>query len=342
MGTLRRAGWEEGWLSMRDLHVLTVAENGTRLLLADASGEQFSLPLDERLKSSLRAERAREQRSAPTSSETLSPREIQAQVRAGASPDEVASMAGISLERVLRFAAPVVDERAHMARRARGVLLRNESMLELGTLDEVASKALVGRGVADTVVWDAWRREDGRWIVSCGWFENNVAHVARWVLDASAGSATPMDDDARALAGLPKQTERSVAARGQARLAVVPNPQGAEAEDDATEPADAAGSAGSIEDETPTGEIPVVTQAAPSSGADGGSAGSPGPAHPARRARRQRHHEDDAERLPLSELTDNIEVEETRASAPRSVPDTGGRQRPAVPSWDEIMFGRRT
>lgn len=329
---------------MRDLHVLTVAENGTRLLLADASGEQFSLPLDERLKASLRAERAREQRSAPAGTAALSPREIQAQVRAGASPDEVASMAGISLERVLRFAAPVVDERAHMARRARGVLLRNESMLELGTLDEVASKALAGRGVADTVVWDAWRREDGRWIVSCGWFENGVAHVARWVLDASVGSATPMDDDARALAGLPTQAERSAAARGQARLAVVPNPQvtDADVEDDATTSADGGGSASSIEDETPTGEIPIVTAAGPSPGSDVPSAGSPGPAHPARRARRQRAREDDAERLPLSDLADNIEVEEPRASAPPSVRDTGGRQRPAVPSWDEIMFGRRT
>lgn len=348
---------------MRDLHVLTVAEDGTRLVLADSGGEQYSLPLDERLLATLRTESRRPRTSTSARTVALSPREIQAQVRAGASPDEVASTAGVALDRVMRFAAPVLDERAHMARRARGVLLRNESMLELGTLDEVVTGALVARSVDDTVTWDAWRRDDGRWIVSCSWQQDGDKRVARWVLDASAGSATPMDDDARVLAGLPTQAEADADTRGPsrgpsrgqarrpARLAVVPNPQGAdtshpggaegsgdgagEATGEAT--GEAPGRAGDAtgghvaQDDTPTGPIPTVT--------DTGSSGTPGPTHPARRARRQQHA-DDAERLPLSELATTIEVEERRPSRPAR--DTGGRQRPAVPSWDEIMFGRRT
>lgn len=325
---------------MRDLHVLTVAENGTRVVLADSAGEQFSLPLDERLRASLRTESGRGRRSAPAAAVELSPREIQAQVRAGASPDEVASMAGVGLDRVIRFAAPVLDERAHMARRARGVLLRNEGMLELGTLDEVASKALADRSVDDSVTWDAWRREDGRWIVSCSWAQNDDKHVARWVLDASAGSATPMDDDARSLAGLPTAADAAPQTRGQARLAVVPSLAGAEMSQPASD-ADGDGDGGvaggvdkATEDETPTGPIPTVADTG-----SPGTPGTPGAAHPARRARRHRH-EDDSERLPLSDLAENIEVDERRAARP--VRDTGGRQRPAVPSWDEIMFGRRT
>lgn len=343
---------------MRDLHVLTVTENGTRLVLADSSGEQYGLPVDERLRQALRtpsvqrqpAPTTRATTGGPMGAGTLSPREIQRQVRAGASPDEVATMAGVALDRVMRFAAPVLDERAHMARRARGVLLRNESMLELGTLDEVAGKALAARSV-DDATWDAWRREDGRWIVSCAWSQNRDKHVARWVLDASAGSATPMDDDAASLAGLPTEAEVAGQTRGQARLAVVPNPgsdDGAPtdlgARDDAGDgdsdvgrdvgrARDGAGDEAMAQDDTPTGPIPTVADS------DGPTAGTPGPTHPARRARRARHA-DDSERLPLSDLAEHIEVEDRRA--PRPARDAGGRQRPAVPSWDEIMFGRRT
>lgn len=318
---------------MRDLHVLTVAEDGRRLVLADSAGEEYSLPLDERLLASLRSRSARDRRTTPPVA--LSPREIQALVRAGTSAEQVASMAGIPYERVMRFAAPVLDERAHMARRARGVLLRNEGMLELGTLDEVALTALARRGVENSAEWDAWRREDGRWIVACSWVEDDRDRSARWVLDASAGSATPMDDEAHALAGLRPEAQLPAPSRGQARLAVVPNPH-PNASDSAeprvdTQVDDALIPAAVPQDETPTGPIPTVRD-------DGGASSTPGPAHPARRARRQ--PTEDEPHLPLSDLAEHVEVDEPRGHSP--VRDTGGRQRPAVPSWDEIMFGRRT
>lgn len=318
---------------MRDLHVLTVAEDGRSLVLADSAGEQYSLPLDERLLASLRSRSARDKRSTPPVA--LSPREIQALVRAGTSAEQVASMAGIAYERVMRFAAPVLDERAHMAGRARRVLLRTDGMLELGTLDEVALTALARRGAESSAEWDAWRREDGRWIVACSWVEDDRDRTASWVLDASAGSATPLDDDARALAGLPTDVAQPAQPRGQTRLAVVPNPH--PGTDDRPESAadlpgdDTSDPAAVIEDETPTGPIPTVTD-------DGAASGPPGSAHPARRARRA--PVEDEPRLPLSDLAEHVEVDEPRGHRP--VRDTGGRQRPAVPSWDEIMFGRRT
>lgn len=287
---------------MRDLRVVTVSEDGTRLLLADESGERFSVRVDDHLRAALRGETVREGQLAIALASQLSPRDIQSRVRAGASADEVAEAAGIPLERVLRFAAPVLDERAHMARRGRTVLLRNESMLELGTVDEVATRALTARGAADSMTWDAWRRDDGRWLVACRWLEQHEEHTALWVLDASAGSATPIDDDARVLAGM----RVSEPARGDdhpapARLAVVrpPKPSPSPAPADVTE------------DETPTGPISPVT-------------------------------DDDTGVLRLTDLADNVTVHEGPARTSRAVRDTGGRQRPTVPSWDEIMFGRRS
>lgn len=304
---------------MRDLHVVTVSEDGTRVLLADESGERFSVPIDERLRASLRGETVREGQMAIAMATPLSPRDIQTRVRAGATAEEVAEQADVALDRVLRFAAPVLDERAHMARRARRVLLRNESMLELGSLDEVATAALKARDVADTISWDAWRRDDDRWIVACRWVDEHEEHTALWVLDASAGSATPMDDEARALAGLqPDQVATPRPATGP-RLAVVP---------DAEAPAEAVD-----EDDTPTGPIPPVVR-------DEAQPGSPGPTHPARRQRRATPVAHEAP-LPLAGLGE--QAESTPAAPPsRPARDAAGHPRPAVPSWDEIMFGRRS
>jgi hypothetical protein len=44
------------------------------------------------------------------------------------------------------------------------------------------------------------------------------------------------------------------------------------------------------------------------------------------------------ERLWLTDIADNVVEEPARASGEGS---SSRRQRPAVPSWDEIMFGRR-
>lgn len=312
---------------MRDLHVEAVSESGTTIVLADESGEQFSVPIDDRLRAALRGDRVREGQLQIAMASQLSPRDIQTRVRAGATADEVSEQAGIPVERVLRFAAPVIDERAHVARQARGALLRDESMLELGTLDEVAERALGRRGVGETARWDAWRREDGRWLVACRWVEEHQERTALWVLDSSGGSATPVDDTARELAGMPTS-----APSGPARLAVVPTGQhtASPTQDSAAVP----------EDDTPTGPIPPLVPEPLAAG--------PGPTHPARRQTRKGGAHDDDDRLRLTDIADNVIDDMAPSPGPGAIGETAGgtdgarRQRPPVPSWDEIMFGRRS
>lgn len=289
---------------MRDLRVVTVSEDGTQLLLSDEAGEQFTLPVDESLRSSLRRQPVRPVHAGLPTSSTPSPREIQASVRGGADPAHIADSFGLPMDKVLRFAAPVLDERAHVARTARTVLLRDEGMLELGTLDDVVSRALDGRAAVDTLSWDAWRREDGRWIVACRWLEEEQRQAALWLLDASGGSATPVDEAARDVAGLTVRRVDRQPVTGPTRLAVVPDqPTLTDEPDEPGEANDAVS-----EDDTPTGPLPTM-------GSDDGQ-------------------------LRLSDIAPRTTREV--ASSPRPVREVSGRQRPAVPSWDEIMFGRRT
>jgi hypothetical protein len=169
---------------------------------------------------------------------------------------------------------------------------------------------------------------DGRWLVSSSWQDDTGAAAALWLLDAAVSSAAPLDDAARALLNPPAPPAVPAPTPSQARLAVVPNPS---VDDDESEgPSEAETSAQpSLDDadDTPTGPIPPVL--------DGSR--SPGPTHPARRARQQRRDDDGT--LRLSEIADVVEEDAPRR---RSSPRGASRDRPAVPSWDEIMFGRRS
>ena len=57
----------------------------------------------------------------------LRPRDIQARIRAGATPEDVAAAAGTPLEKVMPFANPVLAERAHVAERAQRSSVRRRT-----------------------------------------------------------------------------------------------------------------------------------------------------------------------------------------------------------------------
>src|SRR5690606_23033022 len=90
------------------MHELTVigAESDI-LLLEGAAGEKFKVTIDESLRTALRSARSVDDGSA----RRLSPREIQAHIRAGMSATDVASITGAPLEYIEKFEGPVLAER---------------------------------------------------------------------------------------------------------------------------------------------------------------------------------------------------------------------------------------
>ena len=88
---------------------LTIADvDGLSLLLADSEGNQFSVAVDEATLGRLRT--ARMQQDGPR----VSPREIQARIRAGLTAEDVAAVTGASIETVRRYEGPVLAEREYM------------------------------------------------------------------------------------------------------------------------------------------------------------------------------------------------------------------------------------
>jgi hypothetical protein len=200
---------------MRQLTIAAVSgaqdRDGAALLLRDVRGEQFRLPVDERLLAVVRGElpSGQLQLSEPLA---LTPRDIQARVRAGATVDELVAVSRLPRDRVLRFAEPVLDERAHVAevgrrasvRLADGAATTVEAVVDAALAagpDATSQESGMGDGPAPAPTWDAWRREDGRWCVSSRWSVGGASHTALWTLDPSGRSAGPADDVARQVLG---------------------------------------------------------------------------------------------------------------------------------------------
>ncbi|GAA2490774.1 septation protein SepH [Streptomyces gobitricini] len=194
---------------MPELRVVAVSNDGTRLVLKAADSTEYTLPIDERLRAAVRNDRARLGQIEIEVESHLRPRDIQARIRAGASAEEVAQLAGIPVERVRRFEGPVLAERAFMAERARKTPVRRPGENTGPQLGEAVQERLLLRGAdKDTVAWDSWRRDDGTWEVLLVYRVAGEVHSASWTYDPPRRLVQAVDDEARALIG---ETDDAVA-----------------------------------------------------------------------------------------------------------------------------------
>lgn len=128
----------------------------------------------------------------------IPPREIQMRVRAGAAPHELAEEAGVSIDRVLMFAGPVLDERSRMADEARRARARRSAPDgQLVNFGEAVDERFAAHGIDPAAVrWDSHRREDGQWVVSAGWRGGEAERTAEWSFSLAARAVTPLDETA--------------------------------------------------------------------------------------------------------------------------------------------------
>src|SRR3954447_13607195 len=195
---------------MRSLRLVALSDDGTHLVLApdepgSTDGERFELPVDDLLLGLLRGETAEpdEQRApepAPEPAtpqppaEDLPPRVIQARIRAGESPEQVAHASGTRVQRIMRFAYPVLQERARVAEQARDARVRFCDGTPSVPLEQFMSERLRLLGAdLDAVRWDAHRTEDGPWQVRAAWRAGHKSGTTRWSYDLPARTVTPID-----------------------------------------------------------------------------------------------------------------------------------------------------
>lgn len=188
---------------MAHLTLAGVSDDGNRLLLVDEDGTEHSVEIDARLRSAVRGEPAR--RWENTMDSALRPRDIQARIRAGETPEAVAQAAQTSVDKIMAFAAPVLAERQHVADRAQRSSVRRDggsSPHGARTLGDAVAAHLRSLNVdPDTVEWDAWRREDGRWALVGAYSSPERDGTAELTFDAPGNYVVLDNEDARWLVG---------------------------------------------------------------------------------------------------------------------------------------------
>ena len=181
---------------MHDLRLVGVHEDGEHLLLSNAEGERFLLTVDDALRAAVRRDRPHLGQLQIEIEGGLRPRDVQARIRAGATADEVAALAGWPVEKVRRYEGPILAEREHVAGLARDVRLRRRGGSV--TLGAEVARRLAARGVdPDQVRWDSWRVEGDPWTIVVTFPAGGRERSARWHLDLAGRSVTPGDDEAR-------------------------------------------------------------------------------------------------------------------------------------------------
>jgi hypothetical protein len=119
---------------------------------------------------------------------------IQARIRAGETPEQVAHASGTRVERIMRFAYPVLQERERVAEQAREARVRLSEGVPSVPLEQFMSERLRLLGAdLDAVRWDAHRSEDGTWQVRAAWRAGHKSGTTRWSYDIPAKTVTPID-----------------------------------------------------------------------------------------------------------------------------------------------------
>jgi hypothetical protein len=190
---------------MRPVRFVALSEDGQALVLADEVGRLLALPLDDRISGALQtghhapvAGSAVAVVTPPDATASLSPRDIQSRIRSGESAEDVARVAGVPVDRVLRYAGPVLQERAMLAQHARRTRLKTSD--SGAPLAEVVDSRLAQHGIdAEKISWDAFRREDGTWRIVATWPSGKATAQAVWDLDKGRQIVSPHDDMAQYL-----------------------------------------------------------------------------------------------------------------------------------------------
>ncbi|PFG19542.1 septation protein SepH [Serinibacter salmoneus] len=180
---------------MRELRFESLHPDGEYIVLRDDTGEPYRVVIDEGLRLAVRRDRPQLEAHRAAERSSLTPKEIQARIRAGATVEEVAEAGGLSPESVRRFEGPVQAERSWIAQQTQTFTLGRD--LGAPTLGDLVLDRLAARGVDSTPQWDAVREGGQPWEVTVRFAAGDQPREARWRVDLVARTLVALDDESR-------------------------------------------------------------------------------------------------------------------------------------------------
>jgi hypothetical protein len=334
-----------------------VGRENDLLIVVNESGERFSITIDQALIDQVRR--------SPTlgrpSRQQTSPKDIQAHIRRGLTAQQVADLTGEDIAYVQRFEGPVLAEREYVVEQARNMQVGHASSDGSTTFGEIVGHKLSELTARD-VSWSSWREDTG-WRVEVTFYEGDVEHKAQWMFDQRKHTLTPLNDDASVLS-----TDEPIRGPLIPKLRAVP---AAVADDDEHFDNDVFGDmplehTGPLLEPVPYGrtgggpisvddddDVPTANTAdllevlrrrrgerEPAPDHDSDSSRS---AHPSTGSIRLVDPDAQSEGASIHSLpaTDQV-THDDGDDTPEEKPTGSKKNRPEMPSWDDIVFGTRS
>lgn len=330
---------------MKDIKFL--GTDGDYLLLETAEGLRYRLLVDDAVRRASRGEAM-----AQLDSPTLSPREIQEEIRVGRSIQDIIAASGAPEDYIRKFAQPVLDELNHAVLNALAVRLEiagdrfNEpTAREFGEIIK-ARLAASGAGIER---WSALKAPEQGFFIYCEFELNGETRKATWSYDPKRLALSPENDVAINLSSQDRLAAQTP------RLRPV-----------ATEPTSVTESLGDTVDLVRAMPTPAASlDTRPSTTDEPALSETADLLDALRRKRNERESVEELDPHPVTEglrivelTTDELypqeilpnEASETEAIEPEPAPapinpenaSTPKRGRASIPSWDQIVFGTKT
>jgi hypothetical protein len=321
---------------MKDIRFL--GSDGDFLLLEDSEGQKFRLLIDESIRRSIRNDQNQR-----LDQPTLTPREIQEEIRVGRSIDDIVRASGAAVEYVMKFAQPVLDELNHAVLNALTVRLEvpgdrfNEpTTREFGEIIK-ARLAASGAGIER---WSALKAPDHGFYLYCEFELGGDKKKATWTYDPKRLALVPED----ALAISLSTSERMSTAAPKLKTVQSPEPFSTPNLPDTV-------------DLARTLPQPVVARSEPVATSSQPISETADLLDALRKKRSERELVETAEHVPQTDFLSLVpdvqeqelvteEDEEDITPTPSVVQSestaTPKRGRASIPSWDEIVFGTKT
>lgn len=185
---------------MTDLRLNGKTPDGANLSLLDQDGREYVLRISDTLRATVNQPRLV---SVSNDENTLlTVKEIQARLRAGDTVENLAREAQWSIDKVERFASPILQERSYIIGLAQDVVMKKESGRDPVNFIETVTARLAPRQVdMEDVEWNCWRTEDGTWIIKITYPNREGRGSAEWNFDLARRVLSALDDAAHWILG---------------------------------------------------------------------------------------------------------------------------------------------
>lgn len=322
----------------------------TGLLVFAVGGSSFAVDIDETLERALlEAKQIKSERhveEAPAQQRTLPISQIQALIRAGMEPDQVAERYGLSPILVRRFSSAIESEKNYAIEQFLRVPAPKESRMR--SLGDVIERTFAAARVRrDEVEWKATRRGLEPWRITASFTSAGHPIHAEWSWNMHDNSVVCINNAARKLIGETDMTAATVNGGDDVPDDAIPS--------SISLPGDSARSA-RIEQTVAAWNQPRDTPATQQPDMIDPADAAPPQAQQAEQAQAQSAAQSAPQQPEISpepqpsgttascddaETASHTDERHADARADESKSDRRtDRHRPPVPSWDEIMFGK--